>query len=107
MIPQNVRRFSLRDLFMLTTSLAVGFAFTTVVPGFGLMLLIAIAGYWFGIAILFLSDTMDERQIDQRKFLSAMLSVVGTMTCFFAVVFGGTYFFVSLLAIFKIIPVTD
>ena len=89
--PSDAKRFGIRHLFYLTGSVAFGLAMAVNSPGFGYLFAVCVACYWVGILMLFASDSMDQRTIDQRHFVSAMFSVAGALLCFFSIMLGGTF----------------
>ncbi len=89
--PPDATRFGIRHLFYLTGSIAFGLAIAVNVPGLGPLFAGSVMIYWLGMLMLFVSDATDQRTIDQRHFVSAMLSLVGALTCFFSIMLGGTF----------------
>ena len=73
-LPKSFKQFRLGHLMMMTALLAVAFAAWT---GWGLAgksLAVCISGYCAGIGMSFLSDVIDDAEMDDRKASSQVLS---------------------------------
>ena len=94
MVSSDARRFEIRHLFLLMTTMAIGLGAARAIPGLGWSILACIVAFWCGRGILIIADLIDDRPIDERNLVSATFSVIGALTCFFSIVVGAAYLIV-------------
>ena len=74
-IPNDVSQFRLTDIFELTAVVGVAAAVWSYFP----LLTATIGAYLVGYALLFVADSIDNRPIDERVFLSQALNTIGVL----------------------------
>ena len=85
-IPNDVRQFRLKHLFVAALTLSLPAGLTPHFPAFGYSLLSGVAAFWIGMGFLFLSDSIDSRPIDDRGVASQLLNVIGIFIVAFALI---------------------
>jgi hypothetical protein len=69
--------FDLKQLFGMVFSFAVALACLKYFPNFGFGAVAIVVGFWAGFGFLFVSDTIDNRPIDARTWISQLLNLCG------------------------------
>ena len=102
MIPEDVRQFQLKHMLWLVISFCLPLSLLSHSPVFGIPVLIGVSSFWTGMGCLFISDTIDNRPIDDRGWISQIVNVIGLFIVAFSltgvVLFILSYIVLSFLA---------
>ena len=85
-IPNDVRQFQLKHLFWVTLSLCLPSSLIARFPAFGVSLLVGASSFWIGVGLLFISDTIDSRPIDDRGWVSQGFNLIGIFIVAFSLI---------------------
>ncbi|MDB2686898.1 hypothetical protein N9Y42_06770 [Mariniblastus sp.] len=85
-IPNDVRQFRLKHLFVAALTLSLPAGLTPHFPAFAYSLLTGVAAFWIGMGFLFVSDLIDSRPIDDRGIASQLLNLIGILIVAFALI---------------------
>ena len=84
LFPKSLKQFGIARLLAAPTSIAVALAITS----FVLLPLIVVLAYWLSQALFHISDTIDNRQLDDRRAISSCFNLFGLATALVAIVGG-------------------
>ena len=85
-IPTDVRQFRLKHLFIISITLCLPSALIPYSPDYGYPLLMGVVSFWVGMGSLALSDSIDNRPIDDRGLTSQLLNLLGILLVAFSII---------------------
>ena len=71
------RQFKLKHLFWISLTLCVPLGLISPFPDLGYPLSLGVFSFWIGMGCLFISDSNENRSIDDRGFVSQLFNILG------------------------------
>ncbi len=78
-LPVQTQRFSIKTLLTGTATFAISLALWRIAPVFGGAIVVCCLLFWCGFGLLFASNVIDTRQIDERTFVSKAMGICGAL----------------------------